>query len=162
MSSKVYTVYNKSTGEIIKTVICPANSISIQYDNQVETHIKGDYDRTIYKIVDDVPVQQTELEKDIYQYNLIKNELPPINRGLTDTEIDNQLNDFFHGQEDIQVWKLNNYRFLRKCYYPPIEEYNDAQVKLNSGIPELIQQGQEQLNKYIQDCLDIKTRFPKG
>ena len=78
--------------------------------------------------------------------------------------INNYLNGRYYNGEPITVqqWRLDNYKQLRKWAYPKIEEYNDAQVKLNSGISELEQQGQEQLNKYIQDCLDIKTRFPKG
>lgn len=50
---------------------------------------------------------------------------------------------------------------LRAMSYPPKEEYLDAQVKLNSGNPELIAEGQEQLQDYYNACLAVKTRYPK-
>jgi hypothetical protein len=43
------------------------------------------------------------------------------------------------------------YNQLRKLKYPDIGEYLDGIVKGD----------QEQIDKYIQDCLEIKARFPK-
>ena len=86
---------------------------------------------------------------------------------LSDTELNQIIQNYLNGKYyrgyfiTVQQWRLDNYKDLRKWAYPKTTEYNDAQVKLNSSIPELEQQGQEQFNKYIQDCLNVKTRFPK-
>jgi hypothetical protein len=44
------------------------------------------------------------------------------------------------------------YQRLRKEAYPPIEDYLDAVVKGNTT----------EIEKYINTCLDVKARFPKG
>lgn len=54
-----------------------------------------------------------------------------------------------------------SYRELRREHYPDFREYLDAQVKLNSETPELIAAGQQQLDKYYQDCLLVKQQYPK-
>ena len=100
-----------------------------------------------------VPQSEDDIQKDIHQSN---------------TELNNTVQKYldcklYQGESTtVQQWRLNNYKQLRRWAYPKVAEYNDAQVKLNSGIPELEQQGQEQLDQYIQDCLDIKIKFPKG
>ena len=43
------------------------------------------------------------------------------------------------------------YEFQRKAEYPPIEDYLDGVVKGD----------QEQINKYIADCLAVKAKYPK-
>lgn len=45
-----------------------------------------------------------------------------------------------------------NYRALREAEYPPITEYLDGVVKGD----------QDQINKYIADCLAVKAKYPKG
>ena len=61
----------------------------------------------------------------------------------------------------VEQWRLDHYVDLRRWAYPDISEYNDAQVKINSGITELEAQGVQQNAEYVQACMDIKTRFPK-
>ena len=58
-------------------------------------------------------------------------------------------------------WARENYALLRSLVYPHYSEYLDAQVKLLSGDKNLSQEGQAQLDKYVQDCLAVKVRFPK-
>lgn len=54
-----------------------------------------------------------------------------------------------------------SYAEKRASEYPKYAEYLDAQVKINSENPELISQGQMQLDKYFADCLDVKNKYPK-
>lgn len=44
-----------------------------------------------------------------------------------------------------------NYRALREAEYPPITDYLDGVVKGD----------QNQINKYIADCLAVKAKYPK-
>lgn len=53
------------------------------------------------------------------------------------------------------------YAEKRAAEYPPMTEYLDAQVKINSGVEELMAEGQEQLSIYYADCLEIKAKYPK-
>lgn len=61
----------------------------------------------------------------------------------------------------VAQWRIDNYAQLRRWAYPPPEELLDAQMKLNSGIDEIKNQGQRQLDNYVGQCLDVKTSFPK-
>lgn len=54
-----------------------------------------------------------------------------------------------------------SYAELRAAEYPPMADYLDAQVKLNSGDAELIAEGQTQLDTYIAACLAVKEKYPK-
>lgn len=53
------------------------------------------------------------------------------------------------------------YSEKRAAEYPPIEEYLDAMVKINSGDEKLIAAGQAQLDFYYKACLAVKARYPK-
>lgn len=89
------------------------------------------------------------------------------NTQLSDVDLDNLIQSYLDGMyydgpnTTVTQWRIDNYAKLREVSYPPVPEYTDAQVKINSGIPELETEGQTQLNNYIQNCLDVKTRFPK-
>jgi len=87
-----------------------------------------------------------------------------INNDATDTElnavIDQYLTDW-NINKTVFEWRIENYAQLRQWAYPPMAELNDAQAKLNSGVTELENEGQNQLNNYVQKCLGVKARFPK-
>jgi len=76
-----------------------------------------------------------------------------ISRGwsLDDYEVgfadDNVVKEWF----DIQDEALKTYADKRKEEYPPIEDYLDGIVKGDTA----------QVDKYISDCLAVKTKFPK-
>ena len=53
------------------------------------------------------------------------------------------------------------YKEFRRLFYPSIEEFIDAYVKINSEDEDMQQDGKEQMSKYILKCLDIKKRFKK-
>jgi len=53
--------------------------------------------------------------------------------------------------ELISEYNALNYQRRRKLEYPPITEYLDGVVKGD----------QEQIDAYIQKCLEVKTKYPK-
>jgi len=69
--------------------------------------------------------------------------------------------NYFGPSTTASQWRLENYIILRKLSYPDPMQKNDAEVKIGSGIPALVSEGEIQLAAYIQDCLNTKTRFPK-
>lgn len=90
------------------------------------------------------------------------------NIDLSDSElniiIQAYLNDIYYKGPAMTVaaWRVANYARLRRWAYPDPVDLSDAQVKINSGISELESQGEDQMDTYVQDCLDVKTRFPKS
>ena len=48
-------------------------------------------------------------------------------------------------------WNATEYQRLRAAEYPPIANYLDGVVKGD----------QEQIDKYIADCLAVKAKYPK-
>lgn len=54
-----------------------------------------------------------------------------------------------------------DYQELRRRSYPDYRDFLDAQVKINSGDPELVAMGETQQQAYIQACLEVKTQYPK-
>ena len=70
--------------------------------------------------------------------------------------------EFYCGDDiTVEQWRINNYEDLRRWAYPNQTDFNDAQVKINSGINALQLEGQIQLESYVQNCIMIKKRFPK-
>lgn len=62
----------------------------------------------------------------------------------------------------VQEWKIENYAQLREWAYPSSTEFNDAFVKTRSGDPDLVAEGEIQMDKYVKDCMAVKERFPKN
>lgn len=54
-----------------------------------------------------------------------------------------------------------DYQQLRLRAYPDYREFLDAQVKINSGNPELVTEGVAQQERYFAACLEVKKRYPK-
>ncbi len=50
----------------------------------------------------------------------------------------------------------------RQSAYPAVAEFLDAYVKMNSGDADLSARGAEQLQRYVQDCLAVKEKYPKA
>lgn len=55
-----------------------------------------------------------------------------------------------------------SYQELRAAKYPDYRDFLDAQVKINSGDPELVAVGETQQQAYIQACLEVKVKYPKS
>ena len=86
----------------------------------------------------------------------------------SDTDLNDIIQDFLDDGKyvydttyTVSTWRIAFYDKLRKWAYPDITIYNDAQVKINSGITALEEEGEEQLEDYVNNCLAVKTRFPK-
>jgi hypothetical protein len=53
----------------------------------------------------------------------------------------------------VNAWvDPDTYKYQRQREYPPITDYLDGVVKGD----------QTQIDKYIADCLAVKTKYPKG
>ena len=53
----------------------------------------------------------------------------------------------------VNAWQdPDAYKYARAKEYPPITDYIDGVVKSD----------QEQIDKYIADCLAVKAKYPKG
>jgi len=61
----------------------------------------------------------------------------------------------------LKVSCRGDYIKERKNKYPPIEEYIDAQIKINSRDLFMQKEGQKQFQKYIKVCLQVKEDYPK-
>ncbi len=148
---KAYTVYNIETGEILRRISCPQEMIPNQLEDG-EWILQGDWDDTNYKIVNHQPVPYTQKEKDERLFPFIKNNFPVVNNNMNDVELDSVIDAFFLGLVDVAQWKIDNYSWLRKIFYPEYGELLDAEVKSDN----------EQKEAYVNKCLQIKRRFPKS
>jgi len=61
----------------------------------------------------------------------------------------------------LKLSHKGDYKVGRSKAYPPIEDYLDAQIKINSGDSVLKKEGEEQLDTYTKVCLQIKKNYPK-
>lgn len=77
---------------------------------------------------------------------------------------DRMEDDPIASEEEVTAYfsQFNNYITKRIAEYPDYREFLDAQVKINSGDAELVAEGQQQLEKYTQSCLEIKNKYPKA
>lgn len=61
----------------------------------------------------------------------------------------------------LQDWKSDNADLLRSWAYPPIEDFLDAMVKINSGDAMLEAEGRGALATYVAHCLAVKAKYKK-
>ena len=54
-----------------------------------------------------------------------------------------------------------SYTEQRAAEYPPMVDYLDAQVKINSKDAKLMAEGQAQMDAYVAACLAVKEKYPK-
>lgn len=69
--------------------------------------------------------------------------------------------DSFNIQTTVAQWRLDNYSELRRWAYPNPVDLSDSVIKMESGDPTLVTEGEAQRAQYVSDCLNVKTRFPK-
>lgn len=161
-----YSIYKTSTGEILRTGECPEDDIDNQIHTTDESVYYGHIDQRTHKIDTStlLPVEKTEEEQAEYNFQLLDAQALPVFtdiNSITDIELNARISSFYYGQVDVDVWKIDNYAVLRKASYPQLAEKADAEVKIASGIEALIAEGELQLESYNEDCLNVKTRFPK-
>lgn len=154
-------IYHNGTS-IKKEFILPDNQFLEQElaaancDQDYILEVDLDFDSTAHKIVNGKPELFDNKDKCENRKKIFENYFK-FNGKETNTEIDKKINDFFFGQIDVPTWKLENYAFLRRFFYPNIYEYVDAMVKINTGD----KNGQDQLSNYFKRCMEVKNRFPK-
>ena len=84
--------------------------------------------------------------------------------GLVDSELNALIAEFIGSDDTLTInnWRASRYSDLRRWAYPDASQFNDAQVKINSGDAALVTAGLDQLAAYVQKCLAVKVRFPKA
>jgi hypothetical protein len=77
---------------------------------------------------------------------------PSVVRTIGDVAYDADGNEVAYDKDAVQAYlDAHAYIAKRAAEYPPITDYLDGVVKGD----------QAQIDKYIADCLAVKTRFPK-
>lgn len=164
-----FTVYKLDTGEIVRTGHCPSEMLSLQptvgstpfSDTKNEGVIAGTFDFLTQKIINGEVVNLSQEEKNTkFLENQLKSK-PLILNTDDDATVNQKISTYFNGLMDINQYRKDNYDWFRTIFYPPISDYNDAQVKLNSTDSNLQAIGQAELDNYVQASLDVKARFPK-
>jgi hypothetical protein len=61
----------------------------------------------------------------------------------------------------LQDWKSENTDLLRSWAYPPLEDFLDAMVKINSGDERLEAEGRGALVIYVTHCIAVKAKYKK-
>jgi hypothetical protein len=78
---------------------------------------------------------------------------PSVVRTVDDIAYDVDGNEVQYDQAAVEAYaKSQEYIAKRAAEYPPITDYIDGVVKGD----------QDQIDKYIADCLAVKTKYPKG
>jgi len=156
-----YSVYNETTGSVLRSGYCPQNMFLDIEKNLLpnEKIINKKIDDLTEKISNGKAILIPQDELDLRTFNERKNSIPKLD---LDKPANEQINKYFKGfLPDTTQWRKDNYATLRKQSYPDATEFLDAQVKLASDNLTLKEEGQLQLKAYTQDCLAVKTRFPK-
>lgn len=63
---------------------------------------------------------------------------------------------------EVEVEANLSYQERRKREYPSIYDFIDAQVKKNSDIQAERDAGQDQEIAYLQECINVKRKYPKA
>jgi hypothetical protein len=66
--------------------------------------------------------------------------------------------------EEMQAYlddPANFYRESRAAHYPPVSDFADAMVKINSTDEELMRAGEVELARYYAACNAVKKNYPK-
>lgn len=142
------TVYNKETGKIIKTL---SGDIDVELClDASEGYVDGIYPLTgsivqgsyvdAYQIFPEYPANEIQ---DLYKY------------------ADNDTTLLYAIQNIDSIAVEDRHKVLRRMFYPPEIDYNDAIVKINSGDTATVEKGKQELAEYCDSCMAVKHRFPK-
>jgi len=153
-----FIIYN-TEGYILRTGSCPDSMIKNQIVDG-EFVISGEADQETQKIVNHLVFDKTQTEID--EYRLTRQHMKRLY--FTGVENDKELNqiisDHFYALIDVVQWRVENYALLRKAFYPPIDNFNDAQVK-KKHTDKYGVEGADQEELYLIECEAVKLRFPK-
>jgi len=151
------TVYNKKTGQIIKTMT-GNRKIIVNCLSKNEAYIEGIYPLN-GAIINGKYQPKKYKHPDIPSDNL--RDVLEYAREGKETCI-KALENTGMAKSQAEKYIIDNYHVFRSKRYPDIQEFIDAEVKIHSGDAALVKKGQEQKEKYIQQCLDVKNEFKKG
>ena len=106
-------------------------------------------------------IELNQVDLDDIGYERVKNKKPKFTGQETDEQINQIITSFYFGKIDPISWKVENYRHMRRFFYPKIEDFIDAQVKISSQDEALNIIGQAETQAHMEKCLDVKKRFQK-
>lgn len=120
------------------------------------------YPYTVYELKTDNP--DTSFPQEIPEHILAEWEVYPV-KPTEYPQVDHtknvvELNPIYQNNEWVQVWDVQDASYedvlqrvleLRASEYPPMADYLDGIVKGD----------QNQVDKYIADCLAVKEKYPK-
>jgi hypothetical protein len=162
--NQVFSIYNLLTKEITSKIVCSKEMVELQTQED-EGYIIGYEDPLTHRINDteDGFIELSDTEKEDQLYLKRENTKPTLlDVSLSDTELNEVIEDYFLNRVDAETWRKSNYSYLREKAYPDETEYKtDAEIKIGSGIPEYVEAGELQLQQYYEDCINVKIRFPK-
>ena len=79
-----------------------------------------------------------------------------------DTELNIVITEHIFPEMDVDAWRIANSSDLRRWAYPPTNEFEDANAKLQSKDPATVVAGQSQLKAYSDKRFAVELRFPSG
>lgn len=152
------TIYNTETKDVLRTISGPKEMVLANVQ-EGESFIEGHYPKAI-KVVNGEAVEKTLL----YPEYPTDRPLDLIKYAHNNEALRKAACNLIGFEDELEITQVlqKYYKILRKKAYPKIENYIDAQVKINSGDADLIQEGREQEAEYFQQCLAIKNKFAKG
>jgi len=163
-----YARYNKNTGDINGEVTMPPEHLPAILELEPEYGyllLEGDHlpDLCNTHKVDIKTLEFVRFKGDPVETTIRKDDiLEGIRLGKSDQELVPVIRQYLRErgiQKEVMEWVREHYKILRKKAYPPIEDYVDAQVKINT--PGMEAEGQAQLEEYRAQCLAVKQRFAK-
>ncbi len=148
-----YAIYDTNTGKINRWGFCEEEQIGLQYKTENEEFLLGEYDQTYQvNLTTLTPYKITFLYPDMPVYSLYD----VVNYIASDELLNKAIENL---GENVTAYRLLHWFTFRSKAYPPMTDYLDGQAKLSD--PALAVEGQLQIQKYLDDCIAVKQRFPK-
>lgn len=149
-----YVIYN-DLGEIIRSGSTSSENLDDKILNAGEYVLEGVGRAETHKVVDGQIVEKTQEEQDDFRYDMVKDFYPTLD---FTGDIDQQIDDFYVGHVDVQQWKIDNYRWLRRQIYPEIGDQLDALLKYLKLKSDL----EPEITDIISEWESVKDQFPKS
>jgi hypothetical protein len=164
-----YAIYDKSTGEILSTGICPEDLVKLQATQEHTAVYIGAVSQADQKIdlTTQEPTDKTDDEVIDYRYRQVRFQTPDLYdiNDIDDAALNERIEVFYFGQVTATTWRTENYKALRKAAYSNISDRADAAVKIKRGTKtgnaELVAEGESQLDALDDHDWAVKERFPK-
>ena len=151
--NKAYTIYETKTGKILRQFGCKEGSIPDGFSPDTESIIEGDYGFTQRINLDTLQAESIPLVNVDYPVYHITDLIQYIQ---DDVVLDKAIQNL--GENPV-TYKQDNYSIFRRWVYPDYTDFLDAFVKQQDNKTK--QEGDAQMESYVQKCKIVKNRFPK-